>query len=376
MKLPPFKEGTHVVLEVAGRVSSWAMEPFIELRGPDTVGIYGLAPGEKGWFRFCLPRMVGERDSTWEIFCRGVGWEEEGSLVWVSQERPQREERILIVAPHPDDAEIAAYGFYSTHAPRAWILTLTGGEWGSCPAVGEGVGERTRRAEVRVAESLELPVRAGILGSRVGNLMLPDGGLGALIEEGVCRVQVDRGLLRRVRERFPEAILPGAWCEGAADAVDQLSRCLEEIRPDIVVCPHWLDSHRDHQATACLLGRAGFRAEWRPRAIYAYSVHPLYSELEPLGREGTTVAPPALLSDAILQDFHVHDLDEATMAAKKKTLQGISDLQDTVPKPSVWLDGLAWVLGSREPGSFVRRAVRRQEWFEVFEPETFFKRAA
>ncbi|RUM74330.1 MAG: hypothetical protein DSZ10_01755, partial [Sulfurovum sp.] len=39
--------------------------------------------------------------------------------------------KILIVAPHPDDAEIAAFGLYSTHPKQSYIVTITAGEAGS-----------------------------------------------------------------------------------------------------------------------------------------------------------------------------------------------------------------------------------------------------
>ena len=37
---------------------------------------------------------------------------------------------ILIIAPHPDDAEIAAYGLYSDNAKDTYIVTVSAGEYG------------------------------------------------------------------------------------------------------------------------------------------------------------------------------------------------------------------------------------------------------
>ena len=36
------------------------------------------------------------------------------------------DERVLVVAPHPDDAEIAAFGFYAD--TRAMVVTVTAGD--------------------------------------------------------------------------------------------------------------------------------------------------------------------------------------------------------------------------------------------------------
>jgi LmbE family N-acetylglucosaminyl deacetylase len=374
--LPPLDEGERAILQIHGKVSSWRTEPSLALSGSDGFCIYGLAPGEVGWFRFCLPPLTPGRESRLEIRTRGFVIDRGGCAVFCSREAPRQDERILILAPHPDDAEIAAYGFYKALAGRTWVLTMTGGQKGSRPADGEGLNERTRRAEIRVAESLELPVNGGVSSQRVGNLLLPDGGMETLLHGGQVRDWIDPGLPGVLKTRFPDAILPEVLCGSAEEATALLVSCLEKIRPDIVVSPHWLDTHADHRATATLLARAAQRASCRPRAIYAYTVHPVYSELEPFGAEGTASSPPVLLEDATLDAFHIHYLDQAAREAKKAVLSGISDLRVTEPQPSWWRDAWARLAGSRHPESYLRRAVRQHEWFEVFAPQHFYQGAS
>lgn len=370
---PPLAEGVSAFLQLHGKVSSWVTKPALMLLASGRVHIHGLAPSETGWFHFCLPPSVGHQASKWEVKTLGFTIDRLQAEIFCSWEAPAVDERILILAPHPDDAEIAAYGFYSTYRSQTWVLTLTCGQKGSRPFPNEGLVERTRRAEIRVAESLDLPVKGGISAEHVGNLMLADGGLETMIQGGRVCAGIDAGLLGVLRNRFPKAILPEVLCEDIDEATALLMGCLSQIKPDVVVCPHWRDTHADHRATASLVARVTQKLSRRPRAIYAYTVHPVYSELEPFGAEGTASAPPALLADTELGSFHIHHLDSTAMMAKKAVLVGISDLQDTEPEPSWWRDAWAYVAGSRHPSSYLRRAVRQHEWFEVFEPEQFFR---
>ncbi|MHC3970536.1 PIG-L family deacetylase, partial [Pseudomonas aeruginosa] len=55
--------------------------------------------------------------------CRLVG----EPTLWRARHPDYRERRVMVIAPHADDAELAAFGLYS-QACEAWIVTLTAGE--------------------------------------------------------------------------------------------------------------------------------------------------------------------------------------------------------------------------------------------------------
>ena len=85
---------------------------------------------------------------------------------------------MLVVAPHPDDAEIAAFGFYAD--TRATVVTVTAGDasdryqnptqpWMSLT--------RGAVAQMRVWDSLTIPQFGGVPPERAINLCLPDGRL-------------------------------------------------------------------------------------------------------------------------------------------------------------------------------------------------------
>ncbi|VFS83444.1 GlcNAc-PI de-N-acetylase [Pseudomonas aeruginosa] len=55
--------------------------------------------------------------------CRLVG----EPTLWRARHPDYRDRRVMVIAPHADDAELAAFGLYS-QAREAWIVTLTAGE--------------------------------------------------------------------------------------------------------------------------------------------------------------------------------------------------------------------------------------------------------
>ena len=372
--LPPLSAGEQVVLQLRGRTSSWWAAPFVDIEAWGVVERHGMEAGADGWFCFCIGHGAA-RAQAGVLRLRGhrFFWDDDSLSLLVSGETPRRDGGVLVVAPHPDDAEIAAYGFYSARPAHSWVLTLTCGESGSHPAPGEGTAERTRRAEVRVAESLAIPVDAGLEPCRVGNMMLADGALDRLARGDRVRAGVDPGLPAAMRGRFPEVRLPEVLMECAEEVVNSLSRWIADARPDVVAGPHWLDTHADHRATAALLARALQATPHLPRMIYAYTVHPVYSEMEPFGAAESPADPPVLLRDATWDSFHVHEMISEMTAAKRAVLLGISDLQSI---DSDGKNGLRKFLAEpRDLASYLRRAVRSNEWFDVMEPTKYIRGA-
>ncbi len=164
------------------------------------------------------------------------------------------DDRVLVVAPHPDDESLAAGGLLQ-HAAAAGaavrVLYFTDGEnnpwaqraverrWRIGPADRERFGA-LRRGEARSA--LEV---LGIPGASAKFLGVPD--------QGATSALLDRG------ER----------------ACIALAGVLDEFRPTLLAAPSRLDLHPDHSAVAVLLRLALSRegAPPGPREDLAYLVH-------------------------------------------------------------------------------------------------------
>ncbi|MFO0880886.1 MAG: bacillithiol biosynthesis deacetylase BshB1 [Gemmataceae bacterium] len=145
----------------------------------------------------------------------------------------------LVVAPHPDDAEISAGGTILAllaQGQRVGVLDLTSGE-----PTPRGSPEIRARETVAATETLELTWR--------GNLDLPNRCLEANLES---------------RARLAEVF--------------------RKLRPRYLFAPYWEDSHPDHVAASALVDAARFwsklsksRLAGEPhyphRIFYYFSIH-------------------------------------------------------------------------------------------------------
>jgi LmbE family N-acetylglucosaminyl deacetylase len=126
-------------------------------------------------------------------------------------------ERVLVVAPHPDDEAIGCGGTLCLHRRRGdpvHVVFLTSGE--------QGV-EDMPGAAARAAREAEARAAARVLDlSGVDFLHLPDQGVGRQLERGAR-------LLRKVLGRH---------------------------RPDVIYLPHPEESHPDHEAALPLVRQA------------------------------------------------------------------------------------------------------------------------
>jgi LmbE family N-acetylglucosaminyl deacetylase len=221
-------------------------------------------------------------------------------------------ERLLVVAPHPDDETIGAGGLVQRVLARGGsvrIVVLTAGD-GYVQAVARGAGRGGARpgdylayGERRLRES-RAAVRALGGGRRVRLEVLgfPDGGLLPLLKAHWPRRRPERSpTTRRERPPYGEAVDRRVRYDGE-DLERELAAVLRETRPTIVVFPDPADVHPDHRAaglfTLLALRAAAPESPW-PRLL-AYLVHwpdwpPGWRDaaLDPTTRDGLT--PPANL---------------------------------------------------------------------------------
>jgi N-acetylglucosamine malate deacetylase 1 len=145
----------------------------------------------------------------------------------------------LVIAPHPDDAELAAGGtilLLRDQGNRVGVLDLTDGE-----PTPHGSVELRRKETAAATEILGLDWR--------GNLGLPN-----------------RSLVADLAARR------------------QLAEAIRELRPRVLLAPYWEDAHPDHVEASRLIDAARFWAKltksemahpphYPQRILYYFSVH-------------------------------------------------------------------------------------------------------
>lgn len=146
---------------------------------------------------------------------------------------------ILVVAPHPDDAEISVGGIIAVSRRqnlRVGVVDLTDGE-----PTPHGTIERRAAETVKASEALQLSWRS--------NLGLPNRSLQPTLEA------------RRA-----------------------LAEVFRQTRPQIILAPYWQDAHPDHIAASSLVDDARFWSKlsrsdldeepfWPPLLLHYFSIH-------------------------------------------------------------------------------------------------------
>lgn len=198
-------------------------------------------------------------------------------------------ERLLVVAPHPDDETLGSGGLVQRVLARggtACVLLFTAGD-GYVEGVEETTGlPRPRPADYRAYGERRLTeMRAALRelgGDRVRLRLLgfPDAGLERLLHAHWQRSHPERSATTQAtRPPYPEALDPTVAYDGA-DLLRETERVLREVDPTLVVLPDPADAHPDHSAAGlftllALDARAGARMGDRPATarMLTYLVH-------------------------------------------------------------------------------------------------------
>jgi len=289
--------------------------------------------------------------------------------------------KVLVLAPHADDAEIAAFGLYAGH--DAHIVTITAGEDGKCDycdlfdSVPEG---RMEKGLLRVHDALHIPdlggvgvARCAVLGYYGMTLKQMYAQRGKTVPSNVPGVASFAAFRRTSHTSFIGNSAP----ETAWDSlVRDLQSALEILRPDVVVTPHpQIDSNSDHVYTTVALAEAMRNSGYGGRVL-AYTNHHALGESYPCGPIfSTATLPPWFESPFAFDGIYSHALPRAAQVRKFFALEAMHDLRDaTLPLSlaKTWKQlkrMLKRDLGGRDK-SYFRRAVRTNELFYVFDAKS------
>jgi LmbE family N-acetylglucosaminyl deacetylase len=292
--------------------------------------------------------------------------------------------RILVLAPHPDDAEIAAFGLYSGR--ESWVVTVTTGSYPGrvYEALAPDVVDRNElQARLRVWDSLVVPRWGGVDSEHSMNLGYFTGTLESMHAEpagvvpnpstGSTDVDHWRSYNRTSLLRERPAI--STWGSLVEDLTDLAAR----IEPSIIVAPHpALDANRDHVYTTAALLEALERLGDPDVDLFLYTNHHVLSEYFPFGPADAAVTlPPWSDSTVTFRTVYSLALDAGRQRDKLFALDQMHDLR---PAPERVLQGPTGALLHRikravaelwrDPAqeySYFRRAVRPNELFFVYD---------
>ncbi|WP_374439338.1 PIG-L deacetylase family protein [Pseudomonas panipatensis] len=285
--------------------------------------------------------------------------------------------RLLVIAPHADDAELAAFGLYS-RASEVAIVTLTQGEIEAEHYQRLGLDKAAAarlKGRLRGWDSLAVPLWGGVPAQRcvqLGYYCLQLPAMYAEPEKAFGSRESGESDVRSLRRHNPLTLPADAdgvpsWNNLVADLV----ALLEHFRPEVLVTPHpQLDPHADHVHATRAVQAAVERSAWKPETLLLYANHLHDNDRWPMGpADGGVALPPcieALPADPLWSP--VLDADQRRDKAQALAMQ--HDLQGPLPAKKRLRRVIQMALaGRRWPATgedeFFRKAVRRHELFWV-----------
>ena len=285
---------------------------------------------------------------------------------------------LLVIAPHPDDAEIAAFGLYADR--QSTIATLTAGNAGSMnyrAQVADPPEHYRLKGYLRAVDSVVVPWQGGIPPDRSYNLGYFDGRLDVMYADPsrtineVYGPNTDVAPYRRANlgVLLPNESRTNTWNHLVEDVVT----ILRKVNPAVIVMPDpRLDSHLDHEYAAVAVVQA--LEQWDREATFLLYTNHAAADRYPFGPAGSvmSLAPITPKSGEItLQKVFSYETDPALQTRKLFALESMHDLrlspeeQSTCDSPDYRRRPEDYPRKIEE--DYLRRAVRANEIFYVFD---------
>ncbi len=283
------------------------------------------------------------------------------------------QQRILVIAPHPDDAEIAAFGLYADR--QASVVTVTAGNAGDMnyrASVSDPAEHYSLKGYLRAVDSVTIPWQGNIPPERTANLGYFDGRLDAMylapkqtIPE-VYGANTDVAPYRRAN--LSKLVSSAARSNTWQHLVEDLVQVLRKVNPGIVVMPDpRLDTHLDHEFTSVALDQA--LEQWQGNPIFLLYTNHTDSNHYPYGPAGSVVSLPPGEAHLSMQKIYSHPTAHALQIRKLFALESMHDLRLSPDEQTTCSSATI----ARRPDyprmpedDYFRRAPRANELFYVF----------
>ena len=359
-----------------------APAPYIEISAGNAADRQYFASGDSGlrWLNLSLARgtAAGTRIA---LRADGVAFSAREASLRLFASDPDLSEAMLVLAPHPDDAEIAAFGLYANR--RASVVTVTAGNAGAptYEAVFDDPAELYLfKGRIRLIDSITVPLQGGIPPERTFNMGYFDARLAEMYEKRdatipeMYRQNSDINVYRRenVGSLLPKRPRDSKW----SHLVDDMLALVKKVKPKVIVAPHpQLDTHRDHQFTTVALSEALERWD-RDVTLLLYTNHADRNRY-PYGPAGTLMSlPPPPPADVVVDRVYSHPVPAALQRLKLFALESMHDLRYTPTRQYQFARPDARTLVPEKIGpepdiTYLRRAPRSNELFYVYDTESF-----
>jgi len=284
-------------------------------------------------------------------------------------------QRILVIAPHPDDAEIAAFGLYADR--DATVVTVTAGNAGDMnyrANVSDPAEHYALKGYLRAVDSVTVPWQGHVPPERTANLGYFDGRLDAMYAAPTQTIpevygpNIDVALYRRVN--LSKLVSSAARTNTWQHLVEDLSQVLRKVNPGIVVMPDpRLDTHLDHEYASVALEQA--LRQWQGDPIFLLYTNHTDENRYPYGPAGTVVSLPPGERHIRMQRIYAYPTAHELQVRKLFALESMHDLRLSPDEQSTCSSSVAVARRPDYPRvpevDYFRRAPRANELFFVFD---------
>ena len=295
--------------------------------------------------------------------------------LWAFSAPELANKRIMILAPHADAAELAAFGLYS-QASQVRIVTLTQGEIEAEHYQEMGLEQQQAarlKGRLRSWDSLAIPLWGGVTQEQcvqLGYYCLQLPSMREQPKQAFASRESGEADIRTVRINKPLRLPADAdgvpsWNNLIAD----IAACMEHFQPQVVVMPHpELDPHSDHIATGQAFYQAVEQVANKPELLLLYANHLHDNDRWPMGNAGAGVALPPAEEPLPADSLFAHLLSADQQMNKAMALMMQHDLQPPLASKKRIRRWIQQVLTGRSwpktgENEFLRKAVRRHELF-------------
>ena len=236
-----------------------------------------------------------------------------------------------MIAPHPDDAEVAAFGLYADR--QASVVTVTAGNAGDMnyrASVSDPAEHYALKGYLRAVDSVTVPWQGNIPPERTANLGYFDGQLDAMYLAPkqtfpeVYSANTDVAPYRRAN--LSKLVSSAARSNSWQHLVEDLVEVLRKVNPGIVVMPDpRLDAHPDHEFTSVALVQA--LEQWQGNPIFLLYTNHTDTDHYPYGPAGTVVSLPLSDRHVSVQKIYSHPTAHALQIRKLFALESMHDLR-------------------------------------------------
>lgn len=314
-------------------------------------------------------------DSEIQIIARHCEIDQQNAGLIAFHNPDLRNKRIMVIAPHADDAEIAAFGLYRN--TDSMVVTLTAGE--AEPETFSHYNANLHEAallkgRVRAWDSVAIPKWAGTREGRVVQLGYFCKHLEQMNENPGQAVSSEFAGVSDTRLfRQFNSIKLASDGHGIASwkyLVEDLKELIESHKPDFVVTPHLtVDPHKDHHYSTLAIKQALQESGQENTQLLFYANHLRDTDMHPFGPARTLCSLPPLVNNPVeLEGVFSFTLSDADQQDKILAVEMNHDLRRPV-RFKKWLRKRLQkkLIGRYQPDygedEFLRKAVRVNELF-------------